>query len=70
MRISKIIVEKSKDDESEKPIPGKCPECKSTDIVMDYIRSEKICSNCGFVLEERMINSALSVKYYNKIPKQ
>jgi uncharacterized protein (DUF983 family) len=66
----KIQLENTINEEIDEPMPDICPECSSTDIIVDYIRSEKICSNCGYVLEERMINSALSIKYYNNINKQ
>jgi uncharacterized protein (DUF983 family) len=66
----KIQLENTIDEEIDKPMLDICPECSSTDIIIDYIRSEKICSVCGYVLEERMINSALSMKYYNNINKQ
>jgi ribosomal protein L32 len=65
----KLLVN-SLNDENDELKHDICPECPSTDIITDYIRSEKVCSNCGFILEERMINSALSIKYYNNINKQ
>jgi len=35
-----------------------CPECKSTRIVYDHVRSESVCANCGFVLKESMVDFA------------
>ncbi|MHA1668707.1 MAG: transcription initiation factor IIB [Candidatus Heimdallarchaeaceae archaeon] len=34
-----------------------CPNCNSTEIVEDYARGEKICSNCGLVVS-RLIDSS------------
>jgi transcription initiation factor TFIIB len=33
----------------------KCPECGSTDLVFDENTGELICSNCGLVVEEQII---------------
>lgn len=33
-----------------------CPECKSTEIGVDFTRGEHVCSECGLVLEEKMID--------------
>ncbi|MHA1379887.1 MAG: transcription initiation factor IIB [Candidatus Helarchaeota archaeon] len=33
----------------------KCPECGSEEIIKDYIQAELICSNCGLVISEHMI---------------
>jgi len=34
----------------------KCPECGSTKLIYDEQRGEIICSNCGLVIEEKMID--------------
>lgn len=34
----------------------KCPECKSSNIVYDHLRGESLCSKCGFVIKESMID--------------
>tara|TARA_Y100000310_G_scaffold162833_1_gene162770 strand:- start:3912 stop:4832 length:921 start_codon:yes stop_codon:yes gene_type:complete len=34
----------------------KCPECGSTNILADKERGELVCSKCGLVIEERMID--------------
>ncbi|MHA1301642.1 MAG: transcription initiation factor IIB [Candidatus Helarchaeota archaeon] len=33
----------------------KCPECGCEEIIKDYIQAELICSNCGLVISEHMI---------------
>lgn len=33
-----------------------CPECGSNQLSKDYARAELVCGNCGFVLEENMID--------------
>ncbi|PIW91037.1 MAG: hypothetical protein COZ91_02600 [Candidatus Nealsonbacteria bacterium CG_4_8_14_3_um_filter_39_7] len=35
-----------------------CPECKGTGIITDYKHGERICVECGFVLEEKMLTTA------------
>jgi transcription initiation factor TFIIB len=34
----------------------KCPECGSAKITYDHIRGESVCSRCGYVLKESMID--------------
>ncbi len=34
-----------------------CPECGSTELIRDYTRGESICSNCGLVIHEHMVDS-------------
>ena len=34
-----------------------CMECGSTEIVMDSIRGERICSICGLVITEHVIDT-------------
>ena len=36
-----------------------CPYCGSTNISIDYTRSEKSCGNCGLVIEENMVDSTI-----------
>ncbi|MFQ6107533.1 MAG: transcription initiation factor IIB family protein [Thermoplasmata archaeon] len=33
-----------------------CPECGSTHLEMDYVRSEVVCSDCGLVVDENIID--------------
>ncbi len=35
----------------------KCPECGSTEILVDNEKGEKICSKCGLILNESMIDT-------------
>ncbi|MFX1295518.1 MAG: transcription initiation factor IIB family protein [Promethearchaeota archaeon] len=35
----------------------RCPECGSTDIIQDWERAELICSSCGLVLMESIIDT-------------
>lgn len=39
-----------------------CPECKSVDIIQDYERAELVCSACGLVIMESIIDSARTDK--------
>jgi len=34
----------------------KCPECSSTDIIIDSRRGERTCSNCGLVIADKEID--------------
>ena len=34
----------------------KCPECNSSFIIRDQSRAELVCSNCGFVIDEDLID--------------
>ena len=58
--------EDNNNEKNEDEIKQICPECSSDNIIIDEIRSEKTCYECGIVIEERMINSKLSVKYDKK----
>ena len=42
--------------ESKPKLADKCPECGSTNLVHDYDTGETVCSNCGLVLHEQMID--------------
>ena len=35
----------------------KCPECKSSNFLEDPTRGELVCSKCGLVMEEEMIDT-------------
>jgi transcription initiation factor TFIIB len=35
---------------------AKCPECGSSVILRDHSRAELVCSNCGFVIDEDLID--------------
>ena len=47
------LTDKTDDDELV------CPVCGSTKVMIDFIRSEKSCMNCGMVLEENIIDSTI-----------
>ena len=36
-----------------------CPVCGSSEILIDYVRSEKTCRTCGLVLEENIIDATV-----------
>ncbi len=58
---------KFKISESDDTEVIKCPECGSIGtIVEDSNRGEKICSNCGLVIEDRMINTGTEWRAYNR----
>lgn len=43
----------------------KCPECGSTDFKTDPRRAEKVCANCGLVMEERQIDRSQEWRAFN-----
>lgn len=42
--------------ETKPKIADKCPECGSTNLVHDYDSGETVCSNCGLVLHDQMMD--------------
>ncbi|MBI1973348.1 transcription initiation factor IIB [Candidatus Micrarchaeota archaeon] len=38
-------------------VVGVCSECGCTDITKDYARAEIVCNKCGFVLEDRIVDT-------------
>ena len=42
--------------ETKPKIADKCQECGSTNLVHDYDSGETVCSNCGLVLHEQMMD--------------
>ena len=62
MSTSENIIKKSvlrrrtnfKNNDEEKELA--CPQCGSSQVIIDYNRSEKICKGCGLVLEENIID--------------
>ncbi|MHA1697168.1 MAG: transcription initiation factor IIB [Candidatus Helarchaeota archaeon] len=49
-------MEKEKKSEKMDDIIQVCPECSSTNIIIDNQRGERTCGNCGLVLDEREID--------------
>ena len=43
-----------------------CANCESNDIITDENRGEKICSQCGLVIEDRMIDVGSEWRAYNQ----
>lgn len=43
-----------------------CSDCGSNDIISDENRGEKICSQCGLVIEDRMIDVGSEWRAYNQ----
>ena len=60
--ISKINQQTTQEEEEEKI----CPECGSKEVVFDETRGEEICSNCGIVITEKMINPGSEWRAYNR----
>ena len=63
--MSKILAKvPSSQDEIDEQI--ECQNCGSNDIITDERRGEKICSQCGLVIEDRMISSGEEWRAYNQ----
>jgi len=35
----------------------RCPSCGSTDIIVDHERGERVCNNCGLIIEENITDT-------------
>ena len=43
-----------------------CPECGSTNFVQDYVRGELVCSNCGLVITEQIVDNRAEWRAFDK----
>ncbi|MHA1145673.1 MAG: transcription initiation factor IIB [Candidatus Helarchaeota archaeon] len=50
---------------NQQPDLDECPECGSKNIIRDYVRGELICSNCGIVLEDHIIDNSRGVRSFS-----
>lgn len=57
---------KTSDVNDETDDPCECTNCESNDIITDDNRGEKICSHCGLVIEDRMIDVGSEWRAYNQ----
>ena len=44
---------------------AQCPECRSNQLSKDYARAELVCRNCGFILDENMIDQGPEWRSYD-----
>ncbi len=56
--------------EAKPKIADKCPECGSPNLVHDYDTGETVCSNCGLVLHEQMIDKGPEWRAFTQEEKQ
>ncbi len=63
--MSKILT-KNSDFHDELAEHIECPNCGSTDIITDESRGEQICSQCGLVIEDRMVDFGSEWRAYNQ----
>ena len=56
--------------EAKPKIVDKCPECGSLNLVHDYDTGETVCSNCGLVLHEQMIDKGPEWRAFTQEEKQ
>ena len=50
--------------------PKNCPECGSTNLIYDEGRSELICSDCGLLVEEKMVDTSHELRAFDKSEKK
>lgn len=62
--MSKMVEKMYIQEEVEREI--QCPNCGSKDIITDETRGEKICSSCGLVVEDRMVDFGTDWRAYNQ----
>jgi len=48
----------------------KCPECGSSNLVYDESRGEVICSDCGLLVEEKMVDTTHELRAFDKTEKK
>ncbi len=53
---------KNKDSDNYKV----CPECGSSNFVQDYVRGELVCSNCGLVITEQIVDNRAEWRAFDK----
>ena len=47
-----------------------CPECGSSNLIYDEGRSELICSDCGLLVEEKMVDTSHELRSFDKSEKK
>ena len=52
--------EKEKKEERLEEIVVECPLCGSRKLIQDYKRAELVCEDCGFVLDDNIIDPGQS----------
>lgn len=51
-------------------LPKRCPECGSSNLNYDEGRSELICSDCGLLVEEKMVDTSHELRSFDKSEKK
>ena len=49
------------------PWDSRCPDCGSSDKIMNHREAELICKGCGLVLEDRMIDETFELRSYTNL---
>jgi transcription initiation factor TFIIB len=42
-----------------------CDNCQSTEVIYDVTRGQRVCSNCGYVIEDRIVDHGAEWRAYN-----
>ena len=48
----------------------KCLECDSSNLIYDEARGEVICSSCGLLIEEKMVDTSHELRSFDKSEKK
>jgi transcription initiation factor TFIIB len=48
----------------------KCPECESSNLVYDESRGELVCGDCGYVIEDQMVDTTHELRAFDKSEKK
>ncbi len=43
-----------------------CPECNNGVLIKDYVRAELICTNCGLVIKDHLVDTGPEWRYFNQ----
>ncbi len=46
--------------------PKTCPECGSSNLIFDEVKSEIICGDCGLIVEEKMVDTTHELRAFDK----
>jgi transcription initiation factor TFIIB len=47
-----------------------CPECEESTIIQDEITGEIVCTNCGFVIKESILNKEVEIRAFTRDEKE
>lgn len=54
--VSNVTFKRDLEPKEAGPDPARCPNCSSFALYVDPVRGERVCDNCGFVVDEGMVD--------------